>query len=182
MRKKPFQFWREIWIQVVVIILQLYIQRLCCPQVQIWYKKWTGNCVSREPFWYSTMRHLRNDAGFNAEFWEIVELPNFQNGFEVLGCLARLKYPTINKLPFPCICTSWRFWENEISLLWYGLKGKIVYKKEISNNFAFAFLTKHFPSVNKHNILHFHVHLQLEGVYSLLWLCVVNLTALRTLM
>ena len=22
--KKPFQFWREIWIQVVVILLQLY--------------------------------------------------------------------------------------------------------------------------------------------------------------
>ena len=24
--KKPFQFWREIWIQVVVILLQLYSQ------------------------------------------------------------------------------------------------------------------------------------------------------------
>ena len=24
--KKPFQFWREIWIQVVVILLQLYLQ------------------------------------------------------------------------------------------------------------------------------------------------------------
>ena len=24
--KKPFQFWREIWIHVVVILLQLYIE------------------------------------------------------------------------------------------------------------------------------------------------------------
>ena len=24
--KKPFQFWREIWIQVVIILLQLYRQ------------------------------------------------------------------------------------------------------------------------------------------------------------
>ena len=98
--KKSFQFWQEIWIQVLVILLQVYIQRLCCSQVQIWFKKWTGNCVSREPFWYSTLRHLRNDAGFNAEFWEMVEWQYFQNGFAVLGCLAWLKYPTINELPF----------------------------------------------------------------------------------
>ena len=25
--KRPFQFWRKIWIQVVVILLQLYLQR-----------------------------------------------------------------------------------------------------------------------------------------------------------
>ena len=27
--KKPFQFWREIWIQVVVILLQLYSHTVC---------------------------------------------------------------------------------------------------------------------------------------------------------
>ena len=26
--KKPFQFWREIWIQVVVILLQLYLKQI----------------------------------------------------------------------------------------------------------------------------------------------------------
>ena len=31
--KKPFQFWQEIWIQVVVILLQLYILPEKCPIV-----------------------------------------------------------------------------------------------------------------------------------------------------
>ena len=102
--------------------------------MQIWWKKWTGNCVSREnPF---NIRHcvicvMTLDLMQNSERWLNGQI--FKIDLQFWAVWRRLKYPTINELPFLAFVQADAFgkmkWVPKVSYAQFFIQ--LVYKPHL---------------------------------------------------